>query len=85
MRARFVTPLSETLDGSNVFKEERMRESMIRSLEKRLKSYSGFLATIDPPDLGTKLDVPKGNSVAKHLWCVIGARESYARALASGE
>jgi len=61
-----------------------MRETMIRSLEARIQSYADLIATMDPADLGTKLDVPKDKSVAEHLWCIVGARESYARALAAG-
>jgi len=33
----------------------------------------------------TRLDVSKDKSVAEHLWCIVGSRESYARALAVGE
>ena len=61
-----------------------MRETIIQSLETRIQSYADLIATIDPADLGTKLDVPKDKSIAEHLWCIVGARESYARALASG-
>lgn len=61
-----------------------MRETIVKSFERRIQSYSDFVATIAPADLGAKLDVPKDKSVAEHLWCVVGARESYARALTSG-
>ena len=34
--------------------------------------------------LSLKIDVPKNKSFRDHLWCLIGARESYARAIANG-
>ncbi|MEQ8992987.1 MAG: hypothetical protein RLO46_14290 [Pseudomonadales bacterium] len=61
-----------------------MREKILQSIKARIQSYSEFVATIDSADLGAKLDVPKDKSVAEHLWCIVGARESYARALAAG-
>lgn len=61
-----------------------MRATIIRSLEKRIQSYADFIKTVDSADLDRTLDVPKTKSVAEHLWCIIGARESYARALAAG-
>ena len=61
-----------------------MREKIVQSLKERIQSYSEFVATIDSADLGAKLDVPKDKSAAEHLWCVVGARESYAKALADG-
>jgi hypothetical protein len=62
-----------------------MRETMVQSLEKRIQSYADLVAMIDSAALGEKLNVPKDKSVAEHLWCIVGARESYARALAAGE
>jgi uncharacterized damage-inducible protein DinB len=35
-------------------------------------------------DLQRKLDVEKHKSLGEHLWCIVGARESYAKALAAG-
>jgi uncharacterized damage-inducible protein DinB len=61
-----------------------MRDTMVQGLEKRIQSYADLVATIDSASLGEKLDVPKDKSVAEHLWCIVGARESYARALAAG-
>jgi len=65
--------------------EARVREVIVRNLRKRIQSYSDFIAAIDPADLGARLEVPKDKSVTEHLWCIVGARESYARALAAGE
>jgi len=61
-----------------------MRETVIRNLEKRIASYDDFVRALDLADLGANHDVPKNKSVADHLWCIVGARESYARAIAAG-
>jgi uncharacterized damage-inducible protein DinB len=61
-----------------------VRERIVQRLQDRIQSYSDFIASVDSADLGAKLDVPKDKSVAEHLWCIVGARESYARALAAG-
>jgi len=34
--------------------------------------------------LGEKLEISKHKSLGEHLWCVIGARESYAKAIDAG-
>jgi hypothetical protein len=62
-----------------------MREAIIQHLERRIQSYADLVLTMAPEDFGRKLAVPKAKSVAEHLWCIIGARESYAKALATGE
>lgn len=61
-----------------------MREVIVRNLRKRIQSYSDLIAAIDSTDLGARLEIPKDKSVAEHLWCIVGARESYAKALAAG-
>ena len=61
-----------------------MRELIVRNLRKRIQSYSDLIAAIDSADLGARLEVPRDKSVAEHLWCIVGARESYAMALAAG-
>ena len=61
-----------------------MREVIVRNLRKRIQSYADLIAAIDAADLGARLGVPKDKSVAEHLWCIVGARESNARALAAG-
>jgi hypothetical protein len=57
-----------------------MRAALVQSLEARFRSYADFIAAVDPADVAAKLDVPKDKSVAEHLWCVVGSRESYAKA-----
>ena len=61
-----------------------MRDAAIKALESRFRSYQDIIESISENDVGRKLDIPKNKSLAEHLWCVIGARESYAKALAKG-
>ena len=61
-----------------------MREAVLSSLEKRLRSYDDLIGSVPAEQLAAKLDVPKHKSLAEHLWCVVGARESYARSLEAG-
>lgn len=62
-----------------------MREVIERNLRARFAAYADLIATVDEAMLTAKLDVPKHKSLNEHLWCVVGARESYARALAAGQ
>jgi uncharacterized damage-inducible protein DinB len=62
-----------------------VRETIIENLADRIRSYSDLVATIDAEDLVAKLDVPKDKSVAEHLWCIVGSRESYAKAMIAGQ
>lgn len=61
-----------------------MRNSVITALRSRFDSYVDLISSVDDEALGRKIDVPKHKSLAEHLWCVVGARESYARAIADG-
>lgn len=61
-----------------------MRDSVITALTSRFNSYVDLISSVDDEALGRKIDVPKHKSLAEHLWCVVGARESYARAIVEG-
>ena len=61
-----------------------MRETIIRNLTARFAAFQDLLEQTDEAALQNRLDVPKSKSVAEHLWCVVGARESYARAIEAG-
>lgn len=62
-------------------REVHMRESVIRQIESHFQSYEDFVETLQPDDLKPKLDVIKHKSVMEHLWCIVGSRESYAKAI----
>ena len=61
-----------------------MKQAIIAALSKRFNSYNDLARSIEAHQLGEKLDAPRHKSLLEHLWCVVGARESYARALMQG-
>ena len=61
-----------------------MYKQIVDNLRARLAAYDELAAQLDDVLLHEKLDVPRNKSLAEHLWCVVGARESYARALDEG-
>ena len=61
-----------------------MREAVIQGLIERFNSYVDLVSSSDI-ELSKKLDVPKHKSLGEHLWCIVGARESYAKALRAGK
>lgn len=62
-----------------------IKDALIRNLKDRFKAYDDIVEGIDDVKLNEKLDVPRHKSLADHLWCVVGARESYAKAIRAGE
>ena len=54
-----------------------MKEVVIQRLISRVEAYSDLLAGMEQVDIERKLDITKNKNLAEHLWCVIGARESY--------
>lgn len=62
-----------------------MRDAIVESLQRRFRSYDDLVASIEEDQLSEKLDAPRHKSLLEHAWCVIGARESYAQAITSGE
>lgn len=61
-----------------------MRNVLTEALKNRFSSFQDIIDGVTDEDLGKKLDVPKHKSLAEHLWCVVGARESYANAIKTG-
>lgn len=61
-----------------------MRELIVGRLLTRFQAYKDLAAVVDDALLNEKIDVPKHKSLAEHLWCLVGARESYARAIEQG-
>ncbi len=50
-----------------------------------MKSYADLMAQVDDAALIEGLDIPKHKTIKQHLWCLVGARESYAQALVAGD
>ena len=60
---------------------ELTRENLRRSVGL----YRDLATGVPEPALGEKLPGSPSNTLGQQLWCVIGARESYGRAIAAGE
>ena len=61
-----------------------MRDLIIETLRNRFAAYSEFVDELDENLLTNHLAVTRNKSIKEHLWCLVGARESYARALQHG-
>ena len=61
-----------------------MHDALIASVTRRFRSYDDLIAAIESRQLRQKLDAPRHKSLLELLWCVVGARESYAQALSTG-
>ncbi len=53
-------------------------------LERSLDLYRELIELLSDDDLVRTLPGVRSNSVGAQLWCVVGARESYARAIEGG-
>ena len=60
-----------------------MRTTIIKKLEERFAAYADLIAQTDDTALEAKLEVEKHKSLKEHLWCIVGARQSYAKALSA--
>ncbi len=54
------------------------------SFDRSFGLYRDLLAVLDEDGLRSRLPGLKSNTIGAQLWCVVGARESYARAIAAG-
>ena len=61
-----------------------MQDLIVDRLLKRFEAYADLAQTLDDDLLAQKIEVPRHKSLAEHLWCIVGARESYARAIEQG-
>ena len=55
------------------------------SFDRSFGLYRDLLEVLDEDGLQSRLPGLSSNAIGAQLWCVIGARESYARAIAAGE
>jgi hypothetical protein len=53
--------------------------------ERSFGLYRDLVESIGPDDLGSRLGDLPSNTIGAQLWCVVGARESYSRAIVAGE
>lgn len=61
-----------------------MRDQIVENLKTRFAAFDDLALELDDSALNALIDVPKHKSLKDHLWCVIGARESYAEGLRAG-
>ncbi|WP_028021958.1 hypothetical protein [Enterovibrio calviensis] len=62
-----------------------MRDLVLQHLRERFQSLNNIVDTLAPELFNSHLDVPKNKTVGEHMWCIVGARESYANALLAGD
>ena len=58
-----------------------MRDVIIRNMRARFDAWLGLANSIEADLVERELPVEKSKSLKAHFWCIIGARESYAKAL----
>jgi hypothetical protein len=61
-----------------------LRTKLVDNLRARFTAYAELVSRLPQEAITERLAAPKHKSLGEHLWCVVGARESYARALAAG-
>lgn len=62
-----------------------MRDTIVANLTQRFAFYADLVDEADDDAFTAELDVPRSRSLGLHLWCIVGTRESYAKAIAAGE
>ena len=55
------------------------------NLRRSVSLYDALMALLPESALGERLPGVRSNTIGEQLWCVIGARESYGRAISAGE
>lgn len=60
-----------------------MREKVIAHLTATAHAHRELVASLLEPDLGRRLS-KRSNTIGAQIWCVVGARESYTRAIREG-
>jgi hypothetical protein len=61
-----------------------MNQRLKTHLDRSFKLTHDLVAHLDEPSLGLDLPNLPSNRIADQLWCIVGARESYTRAIAAG-
>ena len=62
-----------------------MRETIIDNLTQRFGFYADLATQVDDDTINAAMDIPRQRSLGQHLWCIVGARESFATAIEAGE
>ena len=62
-----------------------MKNTIKEKLERSFKLYEELIGFLSEDALAKKLPGLPSNELGQQLWCVIGARNSYLKALEAGE
>ena len=62
-----------------------MRDMVAARLRVAMGLYGDLVAALPAEALGLRLAELPSNSIGSQLWCVVGARESYVRAISAGK
>lgn len=61
-----------------------MHQIVIKHLQDRFQSFLDLAGKISEAELHENLEVTNSKNLTTHMWCIIGARESYTKALVTG-
>ena len=61
-----------------------MSAALVRRLEAQFAMYEDLAATLPAEMLASHLGELRSNTIGEQLWCVVGGRESWARAIPAG-
>ena len=61
-----------------------LTSTVTESFERSFALYRDLVALLDADALASRLGAIRSNAIGAQLWCVVGSRESYARAIAAG-
>ena len=62
-----------------------MKDIVIDHIQQRFGVLRELAESLTDSQLSMKLDLAKSKSAVEHFWCVVGARESYFKALLVGK
>ena len=58
-----------------------LHAAILESFERSFSLYSSLVEAMEESELRRRLGDLRSNSIGLQLWCVVGARESYSRAI----
>jgi hypothetical protein len=61
-----------------------LRELTLATLRRSFALYDELVEALPEPAFSRKLPGLRSNTIGQQLWCVVGARESYGRAVVAG-
>lgn len=62
-----------------------MKDTVIGAIQARFQSFADLASVVADETLSQQLPLAKNKSLQEHFWCLVGARESYTRAIEQDE